>query len=547
MKFKCEPIKPTPVILKVNNIRTVQINPQDATATPNDVEEGKIFYGKEGREVGTYKKKILTRIVIEPTKEIQNILPESPYDGFNEVQIEKIPDEYIIPEGILKIEENGVKNVTNYSEVEVEVYDDLNSELTEQETLLNELETQVNKLPDKPVDRLQWKCDNAKSLSYEFYNLWDQVIYTDDMVTQIMSGINTSNVVNMYNMFGSTGTARYNDLSGITLDMSNCEVLNSMFSNQSTLSKLPKMINMNKPKSVENMFMNCKSLVDLSELNIGQLRIATHMFSGCSNLTKIPELNVSSTINMSYMFNGCKSLTNLDLSNWDTSSVTNMNYMFSECRKLENLDVSSFDTSKVISMNSMFMYCDSLTNLDVSSFDTSSVTNMGSMFRACSGITTISNFDTSKLTYLTYMFYLCNSITTITNFDLRQVNDLSMFIAETPNITNLGLKNIRKNLQIGRGTTWGHLLTDESIINTFQELWDNTNNALSGTRTLTLSTPSYARAEAIYVKLIDITDEMRAEDEYIDNKKPCVVCESTDEGAMTLKEYGISKNWNISK
>ena len=39
---------------------------------------------------------------------------------------------------------------------------------------------------------------------------------------------------------------------------------------------------------------------------------------------------------------------------------------------------------------------------------------------------------------------------------------------------------------------------------------------------------------------------MRAEDEYIDNKKPCVVCESTDEGAMTLTEYAISKNWAIA-
>lgn len=152
-KFKCEPIKPTPVILKVNNIRTIQINPQDATATPNDVEEGKIFYGKEGREVGTYKKKILTRIVIEPSKEIQNILPESPYDGFSEIEVNKIPDEYIIPEGTLKIEENGIKNVTNYSEVEVEVYDDLNSELNEQETLLEELKTQVDELGDDSVSK----------------------------------------------------------------------------------------------------------------------------------------------------------------------------------------------------------------------------------------------------------------------------------------------------------------------------------------------------------------------------------------------------------
>ena len=109
---------------------------------------------------------------------------------------------------------------------------------------------------------------------------------------------------------------------------------------------------------------------------------------------------------------------------------------------------------------------------------------------------------------------------------------------------NVEIKNIKIDLQIGSGTNWGTFLTDESLVFIFKELHNLTG---STARTLTLSTPSYARTEEIYVKLIDITDEMRAEDEYIDNKNPCVVCESTDTGAMTLKEYGISKNWNISK
>ena len=48
------------------------------------------------------------------------------------------------------------------------------------------------------------------------------------------------------------------------------------------------------------------------------------------------------------------------------------------------------------------------------------------------------------------------------------------------------------------------------------------------------------------MKLVDITDEMRAEDEFIDLKKPFVVCESTDEGAMSVTEYVTSKNWQLA-
>jgi surface protein len=386
VKFKCEPIKPTPVILKVNNVKTVKINPQDATATPNDVEEGKIFYGKKGREVGTYKKKILTRIVIEPSKEIQNILPEFPYDGFSEIEVNKISDEYIIPEGTLKIEENGIKNVTNYSEVEVEVQDDLNKELTEQEEELTGLEEEVNALSDKPTDMLQLRVDYGKSCLYLFYSYRGETL---DFITRL-------------------STVGVNNMGG--------------------------------------------------------------MFYSCNKVTEIP------------------------LTNLDTSEVTNMGSMFYRCQLVTSLDLSSFDTAKVTSMASMFNDCSVLKKI-YGTLDMISVTGTSTMFSACEAL------------------------------------------------ENVTLKNIKVSLAMGSGTSYGTLLTNDTLINTFKELWDLTG---STTQTLTLSTTSKNNIANIYVKLVTPTPEEIEADPNIVYKKPCVVCDSTDDGAMTLTEYATSKNWAIA-
>jgi hypothetical protein len=164
------------------------------------------------------------------------------------------------------------------------------------------------------------------------------------------------------------------------------------------------------------------------------------------------------------------------------------------------------------------------------------------MFNRCKTIEYIEMNDTSNCTSFSGFVSSCDNLRTLKNINLIKATSVSSMLSYCYKLENLDIKNITISLQIGSGTYWGHLLTDNSTIKVFQELHDLTGGT---TQTLTVASPILTKTDNIYVKLIDVTDEMRAEDPYIDNKKPCVVCERTDEGAMSLKEYGISKNWQI--
>lgn len=392
----------------------------------------KIKYGNTELPLKTLN---LQSKTITPTKDVQYILPDTAYAGLSDVQVEAIPEDYIQPSGELLITENNQSyDVKNYESAKVEILEttpeNLDAELNEQDTLLAELENSVDALPQRPVDRLQWKCDNMKTLGREFYG------YTGESLDNVLIGLDTSKVTNMSELFASN-----------------------------------------------------------------------------SNLKTVPQL--------------------------DTSSLIECNNMFYYCFRLTS--VPYINTSKVQNLANMFARCQALTSIP--QLDTSNATSMGSTFSTCLLITEIPLLDTSNVTTMFCTFQHCYELVTIPLLNMIKVTNTNSMFQNCYKLTNLTLKNIKVTLQIGSGTSWGHLLTDESLINTAKELWDLTG---STSQTLTVSTPSNARFDAIYVKLITATAEQIAEDQYINNKKPCVVCESTDEGAMTLREYVVSKNWALA-
>ena len=190
-------------------------------------------------------------------------------------------------------------------------------------------------------------------------------------------------------------------------------------------------------------------------------------------------------------------------------------------------------------MTNMFYECSSLTT--VPSFDTSNVTNMSSIFRNCSSLTTVPAFDTSNVTNMTNMFYNCSSLTTVPELDMFKVSSASTMFGGCASLTNCFLRNIKCNLTIGSGTTYGRLLTLESLLFMIKELIDT-----GSKKTFTVGTANLEKLANIYVKTVEITDEMRTEDPNIDLKLPFETCESTDEGAKLITEYVGDKHWALA-
>ena len=249
----------------------------------------------------------------------------------------------------------------------------------------------------------------------------------------------------------------------------------------------------------------------------------------------MPKLDTRSVTNMNNMFSGCSGLTTIP--QLDTSSATEMGGMFYGCSSLTT--IPQLDTSSVTFMNSMFSNCSSLTTIP--QLDTRSATFMNSMFSKCSSLTTIPQLDTSSATDIAGMFIGCSSLTTIPQLDTSSATNMDSIFSGCTNLTNCYLRNIKSSLIVGSGTTYGHLLTVDSLLYMIKELVNT-----GSSKTLTMGTANTAKLSSTYVKLINITDEMRAEDDLIDSKLPFEVCESTEEGALAiLTDYVALKNWSI--
>lgn len=215
--------------------------------------------------------------------------------------------------------------------------------------------------------------------------------------------------------------------------------------------------------------------------------------------------------------------------------------MFTGCFLLKQ--IPSFDTSSVTSMSRMFSMCKELATAPM--LNTSKVTSMGNMFYDCLKLKTIPLYDTKKVTSMSSFLSAAaydkpGSIETIPELDMRSVTSASNFCVNQNNVTEIWIRNIKTNLQVGSATSWGHLLTLDSLIHLIRELRDT-----GSMKTLTVGTANLEKLTDTYVLPVEITDEMRAEDDLVDEKLPFEVVDESMEGRIPITEYVLFKNWEI--
>lgn len=235
-----------------------------------------------------------------PTKEQQEIVPDKNYDGLSKVTVNPIPEEYIIPNGNLEINQNGTYDVTD----------------------------KANAIVDVPEKVLGTKTITKNGT----YNATDDNLDGYSKVEVATNGVD----INDYFETTYSGTTSNNW---------------ALYGNY--VKKCPNLVISDNVTSIYNLLGN----VPFAPKIICNSNVTNMSYLYNSNRSKsidVSGLNTSNVTNMQNMFYSCSSLTSLDLSNFITSNVRNISRMFQNCSSLTSLDIRNFDFSNVTSYLDMF-------------------------------------------------------------------------------------------------------------------------------------------------------------------------------------------------
>ena len=251
-----------------------------------------------------------------------------------------------------------------------------------------------------------------------------------------------------------------------------------------------------------------------------------YAFSYNSNLITVPvsEIPTSKCTNYNRLFAYCGKLTTSPI--MDTGQGKYFETTFEQCKEL--VTIPYLNTKNAVTLYGIFDGCEKLKNLP-EGFDASNAGNVSYMCRFCKSLTYAPELNTHRGGTFSYIFYGCVNLVTVSRLDMNNSsrNTANMF-NNCYKLENLYLYNISSNIQIGSGTTWGHLLTVDSLVNTIKELC-----TVTTTQTLTMGSANLEKISGLYCKITDDTNE----------KLTMELCESTDEGAMTLDQYAAEKGW----
>lgn len=249
---------------------------------------------------------------ITPSKQIQEVVSDKPYDGLSKVTVQSIPEEYIVPVGTKEIETNGNYDVREYANASVNV----------------------------PEKQLGTKTITANGT----YLASDDNLDGYSSVSVETSGVDINDYFNT--------------------DLSNYYSIKLT----STLKSIPKLITSNKLTNMSSFYESCEKLesVDLTGFVTENVEYMKFLFYGCIKLKTIDfgNFNGNKVMTISSMFNGCSSLTTIIPKNFfKTLSPVEASRLFYGCSALETLNLGDMDGSKIVSMSDSFRNCSKLKNL----------------------------------------------------------------------------------------------------------------------------------------------------------------------------------------
>ena len=287
--------------------------------------------------------------------------------------------------------------------------------------------------------------------------------------------------------------------------------------------------------SWRNAFNGCSKLKTIKgTLSFDNATTIYDTFNECKMLEELPVINAHKTSYLYNAFKDCENLKKITI-NRDGTTACNAKYAFARCKLLEDF-LGDFSFNQ-LDVENMFEDCYKLKSLPL--IDISYSSSAYKMLYGCSELTTVTiNCDGSKTSRLNQMMSGCRKLEEINGaFSLAKATDVGNIVYNCINLKRVSFTDIKVALQVGSGTSWGHLLELDSLIKLCKECI-KTSSSLK----LTVGSANLEKLASVYVKFTDATQTEIATGE----KGEVEVCESTDAGAMTISDYMILKNWTLA-
>lgn len=493
------------VVEKVVNEYTGPINNEAVEIIADSVEDVEVSQSVKitNTNVIIVKSKMQEKNVI-PTKEKQVITPDLDFTGLSKVNVEKIPDEYVIP--VLQDKTINVKPGDYYNVMADEGFDGLrvvnavgivdveNVEITptKEEQNISRSEgkyienVKVNAIPDNYIEP-SGELEITENGSYDVKDKASVKVAT--------SGVDINEYLDTNFVSSIAQTTQVGHWIDIIkkIPRLNVKINSSGFFRGFKGTEIENIENLDLTKNSSDKYntsfnylfhtcINLKSL-DLNKWDVSHITDMGGMFQNCTNLETInfEDWDVSSVTSMASMFMYASKLKNINLSKWKFSPTGGgINSMFYQCASLEELDLRGFNISQIERMNSLFLSCVKLKTLNMDGWDASNISgnnynggftdmlkgcaalenltfmdNLGKGFTATASNNQYSKLDLSTCTSLTH-----DSLMNVINklYDLNLTYDVANGGTLKTQQLILGETNIAKlseaELDIARNKGW---------------------------------------------------------------------------------------------